>query len=186
MLPKASNFKVPAAEYDGYRATKRQKTSELDEQELSDKRKADDFHETPCSEPTPGLTAPSKQQSEATEHPMRKLSFSNFEPIQPKDLDPGAAKDPTPVERAAPTHSLQPDDYHFNISQLFGPAKPSGGHGDDARTGASVKCKPATKMESRMSFDFYELNADQLLESTPHSYRHEFKSKQREPNEFGA
>lgn len=38
----------------------------------------------------------------------------------------------------------------------------------------------ATKGENRLSFDFCELNADQLLESTPHSYRMDYKYKKKD------
>lgn len=42
----------------------------------------------------------------------------------------------------------------------------------EAQAGAERKQEaPPTKMENRLSFDFCELSADQLLESTPASYR---------------
>lgn len=40
------------------------------------------------------------------------------------------------------------------------------------------------KNENRLSFDFCELNADQLLESTPHSYKMDYKYKEKSRKQF--
>jgi len=50
--------------------------------------------------------------------------------------------------------------------------------------GEKTDNKVQPKAENRLSFDFCELNADQLLESTPQSYGNEYRSNQKNPKQF--
>lgn len=171
-------------DYDNYRWTKRVKTSEYDEKEVEGRKEYENWEEKPCSEPPSATIHKSKNNQEWFEQPFRKLSFSNFEPIQPVDIEVN-----NPNKNAENTFgTAQPannhvDDYHINIAQLFGQPKASGSHGNDhdPQSGnASKKCQSQLRVENRWSFDFYELNADQLLESTPISYRAYFKTNQKD------
>lgn len=67
------------------------------------------------------------------------------------------------------------DDYHITPEQLFRRPKeiePTQSF-YEAQGGDERKEAPPPKPESRLSFDFCELTADQLLESTPASYRND-------------
>ena len=55
----------------------------------------------------------------------------------------------------------------------------------EAQSGSERKDNgPPLKVENRLSFDFCELSADQLLESTPHSYKDDYKVKKKQPKHF--
>lgn len=68
------------------------------------------------------------------------------------------------------------DDYDINPEMLF--RRPhrvdTGNCLREAQSGNQCKDEPVSnKPENRLSFDFCELSADQLLESTPVSYRND-------------
>lgn len=68
------------------------------------------------------------------------------------------------------------DDYHITPEQLFRrPKEVDPLHSlHEAQAGDERKdYAPPVKPENRLSFDFCELSADQLLESTPASYRND-------------
>lgn len=43
---------------------------------------------------------------------------------------------------------------------------------------------PSLRPENRLSFDFCELSADQLLESTPHSYKNDYRINKKNPRRY--
>jgi hypothetical protein len=126
-----------------------------------------------------------KANQDGFEYPFRKLSFSNFEPIQPAEIEPSSQKNAENTFENVQQVNNHVDDYQINIAQLFGQSKAAGTQVEehDPQSGnAPKKCQPSLRVENRWSFDFYELNADQLLESTPISYRAYFKTNQKDSN----
>jgi len=78
------------------------------------------------------------------------------------------------------------DDYHITPDQLF--KKPKLAENQPSATMKALCEKKdqggPVKAENRLSFDFCELNADQLLESTPHSYKVDYKTHKKERRHF--
>lgn len=75
------------------------------------------------------------------------------------------------------------DDYHINPDQLFKkpdehPIKLKGYEQEKEEQ------NPKQQNENRLSFDFCELDADLMLESTPHSYRNEYRCSSKVPNQY--
>lgn len=71
------------------------------------------------------------------------------------------------------------DDYHITPDQLFKKPKLSDNQPNGALKPLIEKKEQGgqVKSENRLSFDFCELNAEHLLESTPYSYKMEYKHK---------
>lgn len=71
------------------------------------------------------------------------------------------------------------DDYHITPDQLFKKPKLADSQPNITQKppGENKEQGGQTNTENRLSFDFYELNAEQLLESTPYSYKMEYKHK---------
>lgn len=67
-----------------YRTIKRAKTSERGEHDI--KRENVEGEEKPCSESTAVTSGSKKKVEEGEDGPYRKLSISNFEPIQPQNM----------------------------------------------------------------------------------------------------
>lgn len=178
-----SSQRASALDYDNYRWTKRIKTSEYDERDIEGRKEYENWDEKPCSEEFANVIAKSKNNQDGYEHQFRKLSFSNFEPIQPAYIEPSNPINVDNTFGTAPQVNNHIDDYHINIAQLFGQSKAAGSHVEenDPQSGnAPKKCQPSLRVENRWSFDFYELNAEQLMESTPVSYRAYYKMNQKD------
>lgn len=143
---------------------------------------------------------------------FRKLSVSNFEPIKPQGMVINA-KTPTPKEvistfgtpqtsnsdNAAKneaflscvnklvlnTQNSLNDDYHFNPDQLFKKPEETAEQALRKRSkDHEMEAQTHKQNENRLSFDFCELDADQMLESTPHSYRNEYRCSSKVLKQF--
>lgn len=176
------------------RPNKRIKISETSEKPVKARSEGE---EIPCSESTNAVGDFKTRLDDLEVHPFRKLSISDFEPIQPKNgklPKKQNSKDQisiygTPQPRRGESmlkcgvftsfkelefkDNACMDDYHITPDQLFRKPKDV-----EVNTGSShqahLQARARPIKGERLSFDFCELNADQLLESTPQSYRVEY------------
>lgn len=157
------------------RVIKRVKTSERGEKGYNHHP---DKEERPCSEITTATGVSKLKLKEDHEATIRKLSLSDFEPIQPSPMIKAKS---TFNKEALPFYGTpQPnnpgyfEDYHITPDQLFRKPRQIDHYqdGQEAQAGDERRQeKPHNgRSEARLSFDFYELSADQLLESTPISF----------------
>jgi len=82
----ANSQKSYCSEYENYRSSKRVKTSETSEKDV-ERQEFESQGKKPCSEQIVQQAPECNKNDEEIEYPFRRLSFSNFEPIQPKDME---------------------------------------------------------------------------------------------------
>lgn len=89
-----------------YRCSKRVKTSEKGEHGITYKDENVEVEEKPCSESTAATLGSKTKQLDNNENNLRKLSISNFEPIQSKFAK---SKTPAPKDNTAYYGTPQPN-----------------------------------------------------------------------------